>query len=68
MARFSTRGVQDVGQQVVLGQQLAAADGLGPALVVEVNVHPAGEQVLRVPFAVAVAQQDQLVSHDFILA
>jgi hypothetical protein len=58
-------GVEHVREDVVLHQQLTAAGCFRAALVVQVNVHPAGEEVLGVPFAVAVAQQNQLVSHDF---
>ncbi|CAH0264841.1 hypothetical protein SRABI83_03481 [Arthrobacter sp. Bi83] len=59
------RRVQDVREHVVLNQELSPAECLLTSLVVEVNIHPAGEQVLGVPVAVAVAQQNQLVSHDF---
>ncbi len=58
-------GVKDVRENIVLNQEFPAASCFRAALVVEVYVHPAGEQVLGVPFAVAVAQQNQLVSHDF---
>ncbi|GAP59238.1 hypothetical protein AHiyo1_24920 [Arthrobacter sp. Hiyo1] len=57
--------VQDVRENVVLDQKLSAAGCFLAALVVQVDVHPAGEQVLGVPVAVAVAQQNQLVSHGF---
>ena len=63
IARVSTRGVQDVGQQPRLAQQLARARGFGLAELGEPDVHPTGEQVLLVPFAVAVAEQHQGVSH-----
>ncbi len=53
--------VDHVGQQVGVLQELAAADCLLLALLVQVDVHPAGEQVLRVPLALAVAEEDQLV-------
>jgi hypothetical protein len=56
-------GVQHLGQQPGLHQQLTAALRLAAALVVQVDVHPAGEQVLRVPLALAVAQQDQRRGH-----
>ena len=38
---------------------LAGAPGLGLALSGEVNVNPAGEPVVEIPLALAVAQQDQ---------
>ena len=57
------RGVHDVGQQAGLDEQLAAADRLGAALVGQVDVDPAGEEVLGVPLALAVAEQDQGVGH-----
>src|SRR6478752_453948 len=50
-------GVQHVGQQAVLGQELPAARGLLPALRREGHVHPAGEEVGLVPLALAVAEQ-----------
>src|SRR5690606_13368647 len=53
------RGVHDVGEQPLLAHQLAAADGLLAALLGQGHVHPAGEEVLGVPVALAVAQQDQ---------
>ena len=55
------RGVHDVGQQVLLAQQLAAAARLGLALRGEADVDPAGEEVLLVPVALAVPEQDQRV-------
>lgn len=54
-------GVQDIGEQTGVLEQLTAADCLLLALLGEVDVHPTGEQVLRVPFALAVAEEDQLV-------
>ena len=46
--------------------QLAAAHRLGPALLGQVDVDPAGEEVLGVPVALAVAEQDQGVRHGWI--
>ena len=57
------RRVHDVGQQVVLDEQRAAAHGLGHALLGEVDVDPAGEQVLLVPVALAVAEQHERADH-----
>ena len=59
MARDQHRGVEDVGQEARRCEQLAGALGLGDALLAEAHVDPAGEQVLLVPVAVAVAQEDQ---------
>jgi hypothetical protein len=56
--------VHDVWKQAVLHQQLAATLGLRLALDIEIDIDPAGEEVLRVPFALAVAQQDQGSRHD----
>ena len=53
------RGVDDVGQQVVLGEQLSAACGLGAADVGERDVDPPGEEIGLVPLALAVAEQHQ---------
>jgi len=61
------RGMQLVGQQVLLGQQFATALGLCNTLFGQVDVHPAGEQIEGVPFALAVAEQDELVGHGVIL-
>ena len=47
-------------------QQLTAADRLGAALLGQVDVDPAGEEVLGVPLALAVAEQDQGVRHAWI--
>ena len=55
--------MQHVRQQVVLDEQLAPALGLGDALLAEVDVDPAGEQVLAVPVALAVAEQDERADH-----
>jgi hypothetical protein len=53
------RGVYDVGQQPGLDELLAAGDRLLATLLGQRDIDPAGEQVLRVPFALSVAQQDQ---------
>ena len=50
-------GVHNIGEDVALCQQLAAALSLGAALVGQIDVHPAGEQVLLVPLGLAVAQE-----------
>ena len=51
-----------------LGKQLAGTLGLCATLIAQVDVHPSGEEVFLVPNAVAVAQQNQGVSHGLILA
>ncbi len=58
------RGVHDVGQQPGLAQLHPAGDGLVAALVGEGYVDPAGEEVLGVPVALAVPEQDQRVRHE----
>ncbi|GAB3179642.1 hypothetical protein GCM10027060_07760 [Nesterenkonia halophila] len=55
--------MDDVGQQVVLGQQLAAAGRLGAPLLGERDVHPSGEEVLLVPVALPVAEQNEVIAH-----
>ena len=50
-------GVHNIGEDVALCQQLAAALSLGAALVGQVDIHPAGKQVLLVPLGLAVAQE-----------
>ena len=51
--------MDDVWEQAVLHKQLTATLGLRLAFDVEIDIDPAGEEVLRVPIALAVAQQDQ---------
>ena len=57
------RRVHDVRQQAVLDEQRPAAGRLGHALVGEIDVDPPGEQVLLVPLALAVAEQDERGEH-----
>jgi hypothetical protein len=55
MARLSTEA---------LGPHLPAGLArLGTALLGDVHVHPAGEAVVEVPLALAVAQQDESGGH-----
>lgn len=61
IARFWSEVCTTSGSRPAVLEQLTAADRLLLALVREVYVHPSGEQVLRVPFALAVAEEDQLV-------
>ncbi len=42
-----------------LGDELAAAAGLGLSGWGKIHVHPAGEAVLEIPLALAVAEQDE---------
>src|SRR5579859_125869 len=53
------RRVHDVREQAVLDEKFAAAPPLRLARCCEVYVDPAGEEVLLVPFALAVAEQDE---------
>ena len=53
------RGVQHVRQQAALGEQLTAPARLGRALLGQADVDPAGEEVLLVPVALAVPEQDE---------
>ena len=59
IARRSTQVCTTSGSSPASAQQLAAAPRLGLALVGEVDVDPAGEEVLRVPLALAVPEQHQ---------
>src|SRR5690606_14425710 len=52
-------GVDDVGVQARLDEELPAPPGLFLALGREADVNPAGEQALRVPVAFAMPQQHQ---------
>ena len=54
-------GVQHVGQEAGFGEQFAAADGFGLALLGEPHIDPSGEEVELVPDALAVAEEDQRV-------
>ena len=53
--------MDDVGEDPCVAELLATAQGLGAALVGEGDVDPAGEEVLGVPLALAVAEEDQRV-------
>ena len=55
--------MDDIGQEVFLLEQVGGVTSLALALLVEIDVHPAGEEVLGVPFALAMAEQDELCSH-----
>ena len=57
------RGVHDIGEDAGLLHEVAALRGLLASLLGEGDVHPAGEQVLRVPVALAVAEQHECVGH-----
>ena len=59
IARRSSEVCTTSGSRPGSRQQLAAGLGLGAALVGQVDVDPAGEEVLRVPVALAVAEQHQ---------
>ena len=58
----------DIGKDAGLTHHGAATDGFCYTLLREVYVDPAGEEIARVPFALAVAEQDQgVVGHGSIL-
>jgi hypothetical protein len=57
------RRCSEVWQEALGLEQLCALLGLVDALLIEIDVHPAGEEVLGVPLALAVAEQDQLRGH-----
>jgi len=59
--------VQDVGTHVGRREITAAAARLVAALVGQVDVDPAREEVLQVPLALPVAKQDKGVRHSRIL-
>src|SRR5450759_480305 len=61
------RGVDDIGQDLVLEQHLACRDGLAATSVREIHIHPAGEPVLVVPRALTVPQQDERRHHLSVL-
>ena len=48
-------------------EELATVGSLRAALVRQRNIHPTGEEVLCIPFALAVAEQHQFVAHVSIL-
>src|SRR5690606_34370117 len=54
-------GVLDVREKPRLVQQFARPVSFSNALFAESDVDPAGEQVLLIPVAVAVAEQDECV-------
>src|SRR5205085_9605747 len=56
------RGVDYIGQQAAVPQQLAGVDGLGLPPGGQADVDPAGEQAEGVPVALTVAQQDESVA------
>src|SRR5215212_1098911 len=55
--------MDDVGQDPGIAELPTTAQRLGTALVGERDVDPAGEEVLGVPDALAVAEQDDGVGH-----
>jgi len=62
---FQHRGERDVERDALGPEQLAGLLGLDESLRREVHVDPAREQVLEVPDALAVAQQDEFAgAHD----
>jgi len=57
------RGVRHVELQPLLAQQAPGGGGFLAALFGEVHVHPAGEAVIQVPLALAMAQQYEFAGH-----
>ena len=49
--------MHNIRQDVALFQQLAAALSLSTALICQININPAGEQVLLVPLRLAMAKE-----------
>src|SRR5690606_18109309 len=62
------RGVDDVRRNSRVTQEVTAAKGFVGALVGQRDIDPAGEEVLGVPVALAVAEQDKGVGHGAILS
>ena len=60
MARFCNDVCSTSGATPGREHELAAARGFALTALAEVDVDPAGEPVGQVPFALAVAEQDQL--------
>src|SRR5699024_3344138 len=61
-------GVDDIRDELLLAQEFAGACAFGAAFVGQGHVDPSGEQILLVPFALAVAQQDEVIRHGSIFA
>src|SRR5215469_12360833 len=57
------RGEGNVGAEVLLDELLAGLDRFESALRRQIDIRPAGEQILDVPDALAVADQNQLSGH-----
>ena len=51
--------MNDIGEEAGLGKEFSTADRLGDTLLIEVDVDPSGEEVLRIPLTLAVAEQDE---------
>jgi len=56
-------GVDHIRQQVFALEQLGPPDRFGGALLSDVHIHPAGEQVFSVPFGFAMSKKNQCVRH-----
>ncbi len=57
-------GVDDVGPHVRTREVAPAAARFVATLLGQVDVDPTGEQVLEIPLALSVAQQDERVRHE----
>ena len=61
------RREQEIRENAGFLEELTTVGSLRAALVRQRNIHPTGEEVLCIPFALAVAEQHQCVCHDVIL-
>ena len=57
------RREQEIRQNAGFLEELTTVGSLRAALVRQRNIHPTGEEVLCIPFALAVAEQHQFVAH-----
>ena len=57
------RREQEVRENAGFLEELTTVGSLRAALVRQRNIHPTGEEVLCIPFALAVAEQHQFVAH-----
>ena len=61
------RREQEIRENAGFLEELTTVGSLRAALVRQRNIHPTGEEVLCIPFALAVAEQHQFVAHVSIL-
>lgn len=60
--------MEDIGKDSLRFQQFPTASGLGASLFGQWHIDPTGEEVFSIPFALAVAEQNQFVCHALILS